>query len=196
MDGTRGETLDGDASGRDVPAGDGASDGAAAIPADIPARPPDIGVSAEEVRIPSIDIGRIMQAIPHRYPFLLIDKLVDVVLNRSAIGIKNVSVNEPFFQGHFPQRPVMPGVLIVESMAQTAAPLVVLTLGAAFEGKLVYFMTVENAKFRRPVVPGDQLRIHVEKDRARGNVWRFRAVARVDEASVAEASFSAMIMDG
>ena len=195
MDGTRGEALDGDTSGRDAPAADGASDGTVAVAADIPARAADIGVSAEEVRIPSIDIGRIMQAIPHRYPFLLIDKLVDVVLNRSAIGIKNVSVNEPFFQGHFPQRPVMPGVLIVESMAQTAATLVVLTLGAAFEGKLVYFMTVENAKFRRPVVPGDQLRIQVEKDRARGNVWRFRAVARVDDASVAEASFSAMIMD-
>lgn len=156
----------------------------------------DPAVGAAPRRIELVDTARIMQAIPHRHPFLLIDKLVDVELDRSAVGIKNVTVNEPFFPGHFPQRPVMPGVLLIESMAQTAATLVVLTLGAAFEGKLVYFMTVEHAKFRRPVVPGDQLRIHVEKDRNRGNVWRFRAAIRVDGQSVAEASFSAMIMDG
>jgi 3-hydroxyacyl-[acyl-carrier-protein] dehydratase len=133
-----------------------------------------------------VDIARIMHAIPHRYPFLMIDRVVDVVRNKSAIGIKNVSVNESFFAGHFPNHPVMPGVLIIESMAQTAAVLVV---------ELVYFMSIEGAKFRRPVVPGDQLRIHVTKERNRGNVWKFHAVARVDDASVAEASYAAMIMD-
>jgi len=153
-----------------------------------------LDATAEPKQIESIDIMRIMEAIPHRYPFLMIDKMVEIHLGESAVGIKNVSVNEPFFQGHFPSKPVMPGVLIVEAMAQTAATLVVLTLGAAFEGKLVYFMTIEGAKFRRPVGPGDQLRIHVEKERARANVWRFKGVARVDGVSVAEATFSAMIM--
>lgn len=144
--------------------------------------------------IEKIDVNRIMQAIPHRYPFLLIDRMVDIVLGEEATGIKNVSVNEPFFQGHFPERPVMPGVLLIEAMAQTAATLVVLTLGEAFEGKLVYFMTIEGAKFRRPVEPGDQVRIHVKKERHRANVWKFGGVAKVDGVTVAEATFSAMIM--
>jgi 3-hydroxyacyl-[acyl-carrier-protein] dehydratase len=148
-----------------------------------------------DTTIEVVDIARIMHAIPHRYPFLMIDRVVDVVRNRSAIGIKNVSVNESFFQGHFPSHPVMPGVLIIESMAQTAAVLVVETLGPASAGKVVYFMTIEGAKFRRPVVPGDQLRIHVTKERNRGNVWKFNAVARVDGISVAEATYAAMIMD-
>lgn len=142
-----------------------------------------------------LDIARIMHALPHRYPFLMLDRVVDVVKDRSAIGIKNVSVNENFFQGHFPGHPVMPGVLIIESMAQTAAVLVVETLGPEAAGKVVYFMTIESAKFRRPVVPGDQLRIHVIKVRNRGNVWKFSAVARVDGTSVAEATYAAMIMD-
>jgi 3-hydroxyacyl-[acyl-carrier-protein] dehydratase len=142
-----------------------------------------------------IDIHRIMHDIPHRYPFLMLDRVVDVVLNVSAVGVKNVSVNEHFFQGHFPNHPVMPGVMIIESMAQTAAVLVVETLGPNAAGKLVYFMSIEGAKFRRPVVPGDQLRIHVTKERNRGNVWKFNAVARVDGVSVAEATFAAMIMD-
>ena len=141
------------------------------------------------------DIARIMQAIPHRYPFLLIDRVVELVANVSAVGVKNVSVNEAFFQGHFPGHPVMPGVLIIESMAQTAAVLVVETLGPDAAGKLVYFMSVEGAKFRRPVVPGDQVRVHVQKQRNRGNVWKFHAVARVDGVAVAEATYSAMIMD-
>ncbi|HEX3401800.1 MAG TPA: 3-hydroxyacyl-ACP dehydratase FabZ [Acetobacteraceae bacterium] len=141
------------------------------------------------------DITRILHAIPHRYPFLMIDRVVDVIRDRSAIGIKNVSVNESYFQGHFPNHPVMPGVLIIESMAQTAAVLVVETLGPEAAGKVVYFMSIEGAKFRRPVVPGDQLRIHVSKDRNRGNVWKFSAVARVDGVSVAEATYAAMIMD-
>ncbi len=142
-----------------------------------------------------VDIARIMHAIPHRFPFLMIDRVVDLVFNQSAIGIKNVSVNENFFQGHFPGHPVMPGVLIIESMAQTAAVLVVETLGTAAVGRVVYFMSVDSAKFRRPVVPGDQLRIHVTKERSRGNVWKFNAVARVDGVSVAEATYAAMIMD-
>ncbi len=142
-----------------------------------------------------LDIARIMHAIPHRYPFLLIDRVIEVVRDRSAIGVKNVSVNESFFQGHFPGHPVMPGVLIIESMAQTAAVLVVETLGPEAAGKVVYFMSIEGAKFRRPVVPGDQLRIHVTKERHRGNVWKFQAVARVEGTSVAEATYAAMIMD-
>jgi 3-hydroxyacyl-[acyl-carrier-protein] dehydratase len=142
-----------------------------------------------------IDIHRIMHDIPHRYPFLMLDRVVDVVLNSSAVGVKNVSINEPFFVGHFPNHPVMPGVLIIESMAQTAAVLVVETLGPDAAGKVVYFMSIEGAKFRRPVVPGDQLRVHVIKERNRGNVWKFQAVARVDGVSVAEATYAAMIMD-
>ncbi len=143
----------------------------------------------------TVDIAAIQHAIPHRYPFLLIDRIVEMRHNHSAIGVKNVSINENYFQGHFPGHPVMPGVLIIESMAQTAAVLVVQTLGPGAAGKVVYFMSIENAKFRRPVVPGDQLRIHVAKERHRGNVWKFSAVARVDGVSVAEATFAAMIMD-
>ncbi len=149
-----------------------------------------VSASAEGV----LDIARIMHAIPHRYPMLMIDRMEDVVLDRSAVGIKNVSVNEPFFQGHFPGHPVMPGVLIIESMAQTAAVLVVETLGPEAAGKLVYFMTIESAKFRRPVVPGNQLRLAVSKERSRGNVWKFHGNATVDGVSVAEATFAAMIM--
>ena len=151
--------------------------------------------AAPGTTIEVVDIARIMHAIPHRYPFLMIDRVVDVVRNHSAIGIKNVSVNESFFEGHFPNHPVMPGVLIIESMAQTAAVLVVETLGHDSAGKVVYFMSIEGAKFRRPVVPGDQLRIHVSKERNRGGVWKFSATARVDGVSVAEATYAAMIMD-
>ena len=142
-----------------------------------------------------IDIARIMHLIPHRYPFLLIDKVVDVVLGERAVGVKNVTINENFFQGHFPSHPVMPGVLIIESMAQTAAVFVVETLGPAAHGKVVYFMSIDSAKFRRPVVPGDQLRIHVVKEHARRNVWKVNAVARVDGVAVAEATYTAMIVD-
>src|SRR3546814_6741236 len=136
-----------------------------------------------------------MQLIPHRYPMLMVDRVRDVIPNVSAVGIKNVSVNESFFQGHFPQRPVMPGVLIIESMAQTAAVLVVQTLGAEAEGKLVYFMSVDDARFRRPVTPGDKLHIHVTKLQHRRNVWKFGGEAKVDRQLCAEATFAALIMD-
>jgi 3-hydroxyacyl-[acyl-carrier-protein] dehydratase len=133
--------------------------------------------------------------IPHRYPFLLVDRVIEISADRSAIGIKNVTINEAFFQGHFPQNPVMPGVLIIEAMAQTAAVLVVHSLGPSAAGKLVYFMSIENARFRKPVTPGDQLRIHVNKERSRGNVWKFSAEAKVDGRLVAEATYAAMLMD-
>jgi len=152
-------------------------------------------VAAQGISTKTIDINRIMQMIPHRYPFLMVDRVVDVMNDQSAVGIKNVSINEPFFQGHFPAHPIMPGVLIIEAMAQTAAVLVVESLGERAEGKLVYFMSVDNARFRKPVGPGDQIHIHVAKERSRGNVWKFRGEAKVDGVLMAEATFAAMIMD-
>ncbi len=143
----------------------------------------------------SANILRIMEMIPHRYPFLLIDRVDQIVVGETAVGIKAVSINESYFQGHFPREPVMPGVLIIEAMAQTAAVLVVSTLGEEAEGKLVYFMTVDHARFRRPVVPGDLMSIHVTKLQNRRNVWKFRAEARVNDAIAAEATYAAMILD-
>jgi 3-hydroxyacyl-[acyl-carrier-protein] dehydratase len=146
-------------------------------------------------RIPDIDINRVMQMIPHRYPMLMIDKVIEVELDKGAVGVKNVTINEPYFQGHFPSFPVMPGVMIIEAMAQTSAVLVVATLGREAEGKLVFFMSVEDARFRKPVVPGDTLHIHVHKQQSRGSVWKFSAEAIVDGVKKAEATFSAMIRD-
>ncbi len=143
-----------------------------------------------------IDINRVMEMIPHRYPFLMIDRVTEVVSGVSAVGIKNVSINEHFFQGHFPKRPIMPGVLIIEAMAQTAGVLVIETMGESSEGKMVYFMSVDRARFRKTVTPGDNLRIHVEKQHNRGNVWKFNSEAMVDGAVVAEATYTAMIVDG
>lgn len=142
-----------------------------------------------------IDITQIMQLLPHRYPMLLVDKLVEVVPSQSAVGIKNVTINEPFFQGHFPGHPVMPGVLIVEAMAQTAGALVVYSQSLPTENQVVYFMTIDKARFRRPVLPGDSLRIKVEVQRNRGPVWRFAGTALVDGTVVAEAEFSAMMVN-
>lgn len=143
----------------------------------------------------NLNIQRIMEMIPHRYPILLVDRVEKLIAGESAIGVKNVTMNEPHFNGHFPGFPVMPGVLIVEAMAQTAALVCVESLGTAAEGKIVYFMTIDNARFRKPVTPGDVLHIHVNKIRSRANVWKFEGVAKVGDDVCAEATFSAMITD-
>lgn len=143
----------------------------------------------------SIGIERIMELIPHRYPMLLIDQLTEIKPGESAVGVKCVTMNEPFFQGHFPGRPVMPGVLIVEAMAQSAAALVMHSLAEEAKEKLVYFMSIDGAKFRKPVIPGDRLELHISKERNRGPVWRFSAEGRVDGQTVAEATYTAMIAD-
>jgi 3-hydroxyacyl-[acyl-carrier-protein] dehydratase len=152
-------------------------------------------VDTQPVTSPDLDRARIMQMIPHRDPFLMIDQVLEIRAGHSAIGVKHVSPDEYYFKGHFPQRPVMPGVLIIEAMAQTAAVLVVHTLGPAFEGKLVYFMSIDSARFRRPVVPGDVMRVPVTCQRHRGMVWKFDARATVGDKLVAEATFAAMILD-
>lgn len=144
---------------------------------------------------PEIDLKQIMQMIPHRYPFLMIDKVINVVRGASATGVKCVTINEHFFQGHFPRWPVMPGVLIVEAMAQTAAVMVVDAIGDQAKGKLVYFTSIDDARFRRPVVPGSTLHIHVERKATRGPVWKFHGRAMVDDKLMAEATYAAMIMD-
>lgn len=140
----------------------------------------------------TVDIIQILKRLPHRYPFLLIDKIIEVDGDRSAIGIKNVTINEPHFQGHFPEMPVMPGVLIIEAMAQTAGAICI-GAGDMSKPSLVYFMTIDNAKFRKPVVPGDQLRLQVTKTKQRGNIWKFSCIATVDGQKVAEADISAMM---
>ncbi|MGH1376771.1 MAG: 3-hydroxyacyl-ACP dehydratase FabZ [Alphaproteobacteria bacterium] len=149
---------------------------------------------SEENKI-KFDINQIMKMIPHRYPILLVDRIIEHVPGESAVGLKNVTMNEPQFMGHFPGFPVMPGVLIVEAMAQTAALVVVDFLGDDAAGKVVYFMTIDNARFRRPVTPGDTMHVKVEKIRSRGAVWKFKGVATVDGKVCAEATFSAMITD-
>ena len=141
-----------------------------------------------------VNIEKIVNMIPHRYPMLLIDKVEDLILGESATGIKNVTANENFFTGHFPSKMVMPGVLMIESMAQTCAVLVIETLGNTAEGSLVYFMSVDGAKFRKPVIPRDQLKFHVEKIKNRANVWKFKCKGYVEDELVSEAVISAMIM--
>ena len=142
------------------------------------------------------DIAMVMQALPHRYPFLMVDRIRDIDGDDFGIGIKNVTFNEPHFQGHFPGHPVMPGVLLIEGMAQTAGALCVLAQGLSGPPKLVYFMTIDNAKFRKPVVPGDTVEYHVRKIRRRSNIWKFAAEAKVGGVKVAEAEVSAMLVDG
>ena len=140
----------------------------------------------------TVDILGLMKLLPHRYPFLLVDKIIEIDEDNSAIGIKNVTINEPHFQGHCPEQPVMPGVLIVEAMAQTAGAICIRSQNTD-KPSLVYFMTIDNAKFRRPVVPGDRLEIHVKKLKKRGNIWRFACEAMVDGSKAAEAEISAMM---
>lgn len=140
------------------------------------------------------DLALIQRIIPHRFPFLLIDRVRDMRAGRSAVGIKNVTATEPHFQGHFPQKPVMPGVLVIEAMAQTAGVLVGWTLDLVDKNPLVYFMTLDNTRFRRQVVPGDVLELHVRVQRGRGRIWKFESTALVSGERAAEAEFSAMIV--
>jgi len=142
----------------------------------------------------TIDIVRLQELLPHRYPFLLIDRIVEVNGDDFAIGIKNVTMNEPHFTGHFPGNPVMPGVLIIEAMAQTAGAICVNGRpGGVTEPPVVFFMTIDSAKFRRPVVPGDKLELHVTKLKQRGGIFRFACEGRVDGVKVAEAELTAMV---
>lgn len=150
----------------------------------------------DEARVlDTIDIARLLELLPHRYPFLLVDKIVAVDSDDAAVGIKNVTINEHFFAGHFPGRPIMPGVLIIEGMAQTAGAI---CLNARHSGKpsLVYFMTIDSAKFRKPVLPGDTLEYRLRKIHNRANVWKYTAEAWVKDVKVAEAVISALISDG
>ena len=142
----------------------------------------------------SADIARIMKLLPHRYPFLLIDKMIDMDGEESGTAIKNVTINEPFFQGHFPGKPVMPGVLLVEAMAQAAGALVLNHLGDEHAGKLVFFMSIDKARFRKPVLPGDVVYFHVKLSNKRAPVWKYWAEAHVDGKKVAEAEIGAMLM--
>ncbi|WP_316013026.1 3-hydroxyacyl-ACP dehydratase FabZ [Roseobacter sp. HKCCA0434] len=140
------------------------------------------------------DLGEIKRMIPHRYPFLLVDKVRDMVKGESAVGIKNVTANEPHFPGHFPQEAVMPGVLQIEALAQTSAVLVSASLGLIDKEALVYFMSVDECRFRRKVVPGDTLELHVTTLRGRGKVWKFKGEAKVDGELATECVFAAMIV--
>lgn len=150
---------------------------------------------AVKAELGTADIGRILKLLPHRYPFLMIDRIVEMDGDQSGVGIKNVTINEPYFSGHFPGAPVMPGVLLIEAMAQTAGALVVASRNEEGSGKLVYFMTIDNARFRKPVLPGDTVRIHVSLLRKRSNVWKYKGEARVEERLVAEAEISAMLTE-
>ena len=143
----------------------------------------------------SLDIGRVMAALPHRYPMLLVDRVEELVTDERIAAIKAVTINEQFFQGHFPGRPIMPGVLIVEALAQAAGILAVESLGLAGSGKLVYFMAIDGAKFRKPVEPGVLLRLEAEFVQKRASVCKFAGRARINDQVVAEASFTAMIAD-
>lgn len=137
-----------------------------------------------------MDIRKIQDILPHRYPFLLVDRIMEIEDGKKIVGIKNVTINEPFFEGHFPGNPIMPGVLIVEAMAQVAG---IMALQSGIHGDSIYFMSIEKAKFRRPVVPGDQIRFEITAVKTRGNVSRFSGYAIVEGKIAAEAEFTAMV---
>lgn len=143
----------------------------------------------------TLDIMRLMEVLPHRYPFLLVDRITDIDSDRSAIGLKNVTINEPQFQGHFPSTPVFPGVFLVEGMAQTAGAICVLSLGSERPPTLVYFLSIDKCRFRKPVGPGDVLHYHVKKVKSRGMIWKYQCEARVAGVKVAEAELTAMLAE-
>ena len=145
-------------------------------------------------KLDSMDIAALLQALPHRYPFLLVDRIVEMDSDESCIGIKNVTANEPQFQGHFPDRPVMPGVLLIEGMAQTAGALCVHSQLKGAKPQVVYFMTIDKVKFRKPVVPGDRVEFHLNRINRRRNMWWYKGVAKVDGGVVCEAELSAMLV--
>lgn len=143
-----------------------------------------------------LDITQIMDVLPHRYPFLLVDRITEIEMNKRIVGFKNVTINEPFFQGHFPGHPIMPGVLLLEAMAQTGGVLALKSIPAEdVKKKVIYFMSIDKAKFRKPVLPGDQVRFEIDVIRQRSNIMSLQAVAKVDGATVAEAEMMAMIVD-
>lgn len=153
-------------------------------------------ISSMETRNqPDISLDQLMRLLPHRAPMLMIERLINVIPGESAIGIKTISINDWYFQGHFPQKPVMPGVMIIEALAQTAAALAMHTLDLYDKEKLVYFMGIDEARFRKMVFPGDVLHLEVTKTHRRGSVWRFKGLAKVNEEVVAEAVKTAMISD-
>jgi 3-hydroxyacyl-[acyl-carrier-protein] dehydratase len=152
-------------------------------------------MSREGATLGSADIRDILRLLPHRYPFIMVDRLTDMRGDEHAVGIKNVTINEPQFMGHFPENPVMPGVLVIEGMAQTAGTLVLSNLGTAARGRKVYFLTIDKAKFRKPAIPGDTIEYHVDKMANRRNMWWYRAKALVNGAVVAEAEVGAMIAE-
>lgn len=137
-----------------------------------------------------MDSREIQNTLPHRYPFLMIDRIIELEPNVKAIGLKNVTINEPYFQGHFPDQPIMPGVLIIEAMAQVAG---ILAFRSGAKGDAVYFLSIEKAKFRKPVIPGDQLRFEINVLQQRGNIWKFSGEAFVDDKLVSEVEFTAML---
>jgi len=144
--------------------------------------------------MPDLDVNDVMRIIPHRFPMLMLDGVTGLRAFQRAVGIKNVTINEPFFGGHFPSDPIMPGVLIIEAMAQTAAVLVIASMGAGLEGSRVYFMSVDRARFRRPIRPGHQLRLEAELVRSRLGVYRFEGKATIDGALATEAQFGAKLV--
>lgn len=151
-------------------------------------------MNVAEVRtLETVDILKLLKSLPHRYPFLLVDRIIECDGDNSCIGIKNVTYNEPHFQGHFPDQPVMPGVLLIEGMAQTAGAVCV-NSKASSSPRVVYFMTINNAKFRRPVIPGDRVEYHMTKLHQRRNMWWYKGVAKVDGQVVCEAEISAMLI--